>query len=98
MNKYEVLYIIVNEIEDEAKAELIEKFKSTVENLGGVVESVLSKKEEGWGTRKYAYEINHKTEGFYVLMTFSADPTVPRELERIMKITENIVRCMVIRL
>ena len=48
-----------------------------------------------WGTRKYAYPINYKTEGYYVRMLFEADPTVPQEVDRQMRINENIVRQLI---
>lgn len=93
MNKYEVLYILVNEIEDDAKAQLIEKFSTAVTNLGGTIDKV-----DKWGTKRLAYPINFKNDGYYVLMTFTANSDVPKELDRLMKITDNVVRHMIIRL
>ncbi|MDR2090427.1 MAG: 30S ribosomal protein S6 [Clostridiales bacterium] len=92
MNKYEVLYIIRNELSDEQKTSLIEKFKSIVESSGGTVESV-----EKWGAKKYAYPIDYTTEGYYVLMNFTSEPTVPHELERQMQITDGFVRKMILK-
>lgn len=73
MNKYELLYIIDNELEAEAKDALIAKFSDIVVNDGGSVETI-----DKWGTKKLAYPINFKNEGFYVLMNFTAKPEVPR--------------------
>ncbi|MDR3293679.1 MAG: 30S ribosomal protein S6 [Clostridiales bacterium] len=92
MNKYEVLYIIQNELSDEQKTALIEKFKSVIETGGGSVESI-----DKWGAKKYAYPIDFKTEGYYVLMNFTSDPTVPQELERQMLITDGFVRKLVLK-
>ncbi|MDR3263701.1 MAG: 30S ribosomal protein S6 [Clostridiales bacterium] len=92
MNKYEVLYIIQNELSDEQKTALIDKFKAIIETSGGTVESL-----DKWGAKKYAYTIDHKTEGYYVLMNFSSEPSVPHELERQMQITEGFVRKMIIK-
>lgn len=92
MNKYQVLFIIENGIEDEAKEAVITKFTDLIESLGGSVSMV-----DKWGTRKYAYPINYKTEGYYVLVQFEAAPTVPEELDRQMRINENIVRQMITR-
>jgi small subunit ribosomal protein S6 len=92
MNKYEVLYIIQNELSDEQKTALIEKFKSIIESSGGIVESV-----EKWGAKKYAYPIDYKTEGYYVLMNFVSEPTVPHELERQMQITDGFVRKLILK-
>ena len=93
MNRYEVLYIILNELDDAAKEAVIAKYEPLITSLNGTVE-----KTEKWGTKRYAYPIDYKTEGYYVLMTFTADPTVPKELERQMGISDEIVRKMVVRL
>jgi small subunit ribosomal protein S6 len=86
------LYIIQNELSDEQKAALVDKFKAIVETSGGIVESV-----DKWGARKYAYPIGYKTEGYYVLMNFISEPSVPRELERQMQITDGFVRKMILK-
>jgi small subunit ribosomal protein S6 len=92
MNRYEVLYIIQNELSDEQKTALIEKFKSIIESSGGIVESI-----EKWGAKKYAYAIDYKTEGYYVLMNFVSEPAVPHELERQMQITDGFVRKLILK-
>ena len=90
MNKYQMLFIIENGIEDEAKEAVITKYTDLIESLGGSVSMV-----DKWGTRKSAYPINYKTEGYYVLVQFEADATVPAELDRQMRINENVVRQMI---
>ncbi len=90
MNSYELLYIIDNEISDEAKEAVIAKISAVVTDNGGTIESV-----DKWGTRKLAYPINYKTEGYYVLVNFTAEPTLPAELERIMRITDSVVRFLI---
>lgn len=92
MNNYELLYIIHNELEDDAKAAVVDKYSALVERLGGVVDSV-----DKWGTKKFAYTIDFKNEGYYVLMNFKAEATVPAELERKMRIDDAIVRSMLLR-
>ncbi len=92
MNNYQLLYIIANDIGDEEKAALVEKFSTLVESLGGTVSEV-----DKWGTRRFAYPINYKKEGYYVLMKFSADAEAPAEIERQMRINDNIVRQMITR-
>lgn len=92
MNKYEILYIIQNDVDDEVKNKTIEKYSKLIESLNGTVESV-----EKWGTKKYAYKINFKSEGYYVLMNFTAGDTVPQELSRQLGNDENVVREMIIR-
>lgn len=92
MNKYEILYIIQNGIDDDQKSSTVEKYSKLVETLNGKVESV-----DKWGTKKYAYPIDYKNEGYYVLMNFKADDTVPAEIRRQMGNDENVVREMIIR-
>ena len=92
MNNYELLYIINNDLADEAKEALIAKLNGVVTENGGSVESV-----EKWGTKKLAYPINFKNEGYYVLVNFVASATLPSELERIMRITDGVVRFMVVK-
>lgn len=92
MNKYEVLYIITPEITEEATKAEIEKFSGIVANNGGEVTAV-----DEWGKRKLAYEIDYKSEGYYVLMTFLSAPEFPSELERNFKNDESILRYMVTR-
>ncbi|MGM9668375.1 MAG: 30S ribosomal protein S6 [Faecousia sp.] len=86
--KYEVLYIIDPAQGEEGIAALVEKFKAMVE-----AEGTLTAVEE-WGKRRLAYLINDLAEGYYVLMTFESKPQFPAELERVMKITEGVLRCM----
>lgn len=92
MNNYEVLYIIDNALDEAAREAAIAKYESLITGSGGSVE-----KTDKWGMKKFAYPINYKTEGFYVLMTFTAPSELPRELERQMRISDEIVRFMVIR-
>lgn len=93
MNKYQLLFIIDNDIEDEAKDAVIDKFSNLIAELGGTV-GMLDK----WGTRKYAYPINFKNEGYYVLMQFEATPDVPAEVDRQMRINDNIVRQLITKI
>ena len=88
--KYEVLYIIDPAQGEEGIAALVEKFKAMVE-----AEGTLSNIDE-WGKRRLAYLINDLAEGYYVLMTFESKPEFPAELARVMKITDGILRCLVI--
>ena len=92
MNPYEALYIIVPEVDEEALRGTIDKFKGIVEQNGGEIVSV-----DEWGKRKLAYAIDYKTEGYYVLMSFSGSPELPKELERNLKNDERILRYLVTR-
>ena len=93
MNKYEVMYIVTPELEDEAIKAIIEKFSGIIAANGGEVENV-----DEWGLKKLAYPIDYKTEGYYVLVHFAAAPELPRELERNFKNDESVLRYMVTRM
>ena len=86
--KYEVLYIINPTLGEEGIAALVEKFKAMVE-----AEGTLTNIDE-WGKRRMAYAINDLTEGYYVLMNMDVKPEIPAELERVMKITEGVMRVL----
>ena len=92
MNKYEAMYIVTPEMEDEAIKGVIEKFSGIITANGGEIE-----KTDEWGRKKLAYPIDYKTEGFYVLVNFAAAPELPRELERNFRNDESILRYMVVR-
>ena len=86
--KYEVLYIIDPAQGEEGINALVEKFKALVEAEGTLTNIDL------WGKRRMAYLVNDLAEGYYVLMNFEAKPEFPAELERVMKITDGIMRCL----
>ena len=86
MNAYEVMYI-VKPVEDEA----CEAEKLITANGGNV------EKTDRWGKRRLAYEIQDLNEGIYVLVTFQADAAAVKELDRVMKITDEVLRHMIIR-
>jgi len=95
MEKYEVLYILTNELEDEKKQAIIDRLSAVITDGKGTVEEVST--SAPWGTRTLAYPINKKREGYYVLMNMSADAATVKELGRIMNITDDVVRYMVLR-
>ncbi len=87
--KYEVLYIINPTLGEEDTAALVEKFKAMVE-----AEGTLTSIDE-WGKRRLAYPIEDLNEGYYVLMTCECKPEFPAELDRVFKITENVMRSLI---
>ena len=93
MAKYELLYLINNELTDEAKDAKIAKYEEVVTSMGGSVAST-----DKWGTKKTAYPINYKTEAYYVLMTFEADGKVVEELKRVAGIDADVVRRLITKL
>ena len=92
MNKYELIYVIDTAMEETARNELIARFHGMIEQAGGKVEKV-----EEWGKRRLAYTINYKTEGYYVLVNFTANAELPREIERVMQINESILRYLTVK-
>ena len=87
--KYEVLYILETAQGEEGIAALVEKFKAMVEAEGTLLNI------DEWGKRRMAYLVNDLAEGYYVLMNIETKPEFPAELERVMKITEGVMRCLV---
>lgn len=93
MKKYETLFVLnPNLTEEEVKA-VEEKVKEVIVNGGGVVENV-----DEWGKRRLAYEIDHINEGYYVLINFNAGPDLPKELDRILRISDKVIRHIVVKL
>lgn len=90
MAKYETMLITSAALDEEASSALIGKFKSLIE-ANGTIDSI-----DEWGKRRLAYPINDLNEGHYVLMTFTAAPELPAELDRVLKITEGVMRSMII--
>ena len=88
--KYEVLYIIDPTLGEEGTAALVEKFKAMVE-----AEGTLASVDE-WGKRRLAYPINDEEEGVYTVIDFTCEPSFPAELDRVYKITEGVMRSLII--
>ena len=93
MNNYETLFVIDPDLDEEATKATIQKFSDIITKSGGTIDST-----DEWGTKKLAYPINFKNDGYYVLTTFNADPSLPAELERKYRIAEDIMRYIVVRL
>lgn len=91
INKYETIFVVDASLEEEAIAGIVEKFKTLISNAGEI-ESV-----DEWGKRRLAYPIDYKTEGYYVLVNFSAKADFPAELDRIYNITDGLLRSIIIK-
>lgn len=90
MTNYEVLFIIDPALEDEAKEATIEAVKGIIATEGEVGEA------DVWGMRKLAYPIRKKSEGYYVVIPFQAQPTLPKELDRRLRISDHIMRHLIV--
>ncbi|HHY64263.1 MAG TPA: 30S ribosomal protein S6 [Clostridiaceae bacterium] len=91
MNKYEAIFAISPAVEEEQVKSIVERFSNLVSENGEL------EKVEEWGRKKFAYEVQDFKEGYYVLMHFTANPDFPTELERNFKITENILKFLIVR-
>ena len=92
MNKYESIYVLRPTMEEEAIKAMVERFSNLIVSEGGEIENI-----DEWGKRRLAYPIEDFREGYYVLMNFKADPQLPSELERNYKITDEVIRYIIIR-
>ena len=92
MNKYELAVVVSAKIEDDARAEVIEKVKDLITRVGGNVTDV-----DEWGKRRFAYEIQKMKEGFYYFIHFEAESTVPAELEQRIRIMDHVLRYLCVR-
>ena len=87
---YEAVFIVDPNLGEEGIAAVVAKFKGLVESKASLAEV------DEWGKRRLAYPINDLNEGYYVLMTFSATPDFPRELDRQFRIADGVMRSMIV--
>ena len=92
MSKYELALVENAKIEDEAREAVVEKAKGYVARYGGTVTEV-----EEWGKKRLAYEVQKMREGFYYFIQFEADATCPAEVERHVRIMDNVMRYLVVK-
>ncbi len=95
MRPYELMYIISPDRDDEGISALIDRINGTIESAGGAVEQVIQ--DEPWGRRRLAYPIGHFEEGHYILTHFSLDMERLGELERVLKLSDGVLRHMLTR-
>jgi small subunit ribosomal protein S6 len=91
MKAYELLLMLNPSLEEEARAAVLEKIQGIIAADGGVVDAV-----DSWGKRKLAFEIGKVTEGDYVLVDFHTAPAAIAELDRVLRITDSVVRFMLV--
>ena len=92
MSKYELALVVNAKIEDKAREAVVEKAKSYVARYGGTVTEV-----EEWGKKRLAYEVQKMREGFYYFIQFEADATCPAEVERHVRIMDNVMRYLIVK-
>ena len=91
MNKYEVM-VIVKPAEEEVTNATIEKVEALIARVGGTVEKV-----DRWGQRRLAYPVKKFTDGFFTLVNFEAAPAEIKEIDRVLKINDEILRHMIVK-
>ena len=91
MKAYELLFFVAPNLEEEARAKVMDRVESVIVEGNGTIDSA-----EDWGKRKLAYEINKLTEGDYILINFHADPNHIAELDRILRINDSVERHMIV--
>ncbi len=92
MTNYEAMFILRPDLEEEKVAEIMDRFRALVENRGGEVIRL-----EKWGKRRLAYEIQHLREGLYIILRFKGNTEIVQELDRVFKISDEIIRHMIVR-
>lgn len=92
MRPYELMLVVRPTVEEEAVDALVQRLTDIVTREGGEIENI-----DKWGKRRLAYEIKGHTEGFYVVINFQAEPATASELERIVKITDEVIRHLLVR-
>ncbi len=92
MNKYELAVVLDAKVEDEVRTDTLEKVKSLVSRFKGNITNV-----DEWGKRRLAYEIQKMKEGFYYFIQFEADAEAPAEIEKRIRIMDNVIRYLCIR-
>ena len=92
MNDYEILLMLDPELPEDRHGEIVTRTRELVERGGGTFEN-----HDVWGRRRLAYEIDHKAEGTYHLLTFSAEPGTLDEISRVLKITDGVLRHMAVK-
>ena len=92
MTDYEILLMLDPELPEERQTEVISRIREAIEKDGGRWDN-----EDQWGRRRLAYEIDHKPEGVYHLLTFAAEPATLDEISRVLKITDGVMRHLAVR-
>ncbi|MBQ6888713.1 MAG: 30S ribosomal protein S6 [Lachnospiraceae bacterium] len=92
MNKYELAVVVSAKIEDDERAEVLNKVKALVERFGGQITNV-----DEWGKKRLAYDVQKMKEAFYYFIQFDAESTVPAEIESRIRIMDNVIRYLCVK-
>lgn len=92
MRRYEMMVILTDELDEDGANEMLDRFRSVITDQGGSIVD-----ESFWGKRKFTYEINHRWYGWYHVFDFESDDATRTEVERQMRINDNVVRFKTVR-
>ena len=92
MNKYELAVVVNARLDDDARADTVEKVKELIERFGGVITNI-----DEWGKKRLAYEIQKMREGYYYFIQFDAGSDVPAQIESRMRIMEPVIRYLCVK-
>ena len=92
MSKYELAVVVSARIEDEERVATVEKCKALIERFGGTITNV-----DEWGKKRLSYEIQKMKEGFYYFIAFESETTAPAEIERRIRIMDNVLRYLIVK-
>jgi small subunit ribosomal protein S6 len=92
MRSYELLMVVRPDLDDAAAQATVEKFTSLITSNGGEIEKI-----DAWGKRRLAYEIKDYKDGVYTIVYFKGEPSVAAELDRVLKITDEVIRFLIVR-
>ena len=92
MNKYELCVVVNAKIEDEERAQVVDKCKALVERFGGTITEV-----DEWGKKRLAYEVQKMKEAFYYFIQFEAETSAPAEIENRIRIMDNVIRFLIVK-
>jgi len=93
LDLYEVMLIIIPELDEDQVEGTVARFRTIIERTGGEVAA-----ENDWGRRKLAYEIDHRPDGFYYVMRFTTGERTLVELKRILRVSDDVLRHMIVKL
>ena len=91
MNKYELALAVSGKLDSEAANAVVDKAKALIERFGGKINSV-----DAWGKKTFAYEVHKQRDGYYNFVKFEAEPTAPEEIEKRMRIMDNVLRYLIV--
>ena len=93
IDTYEVMLIVIPELDEEQVENTVGRFRTIIERTGGEAGEL-----NNWGRRKLAYEIEHRTDGFYAVLEFTAGERTLSELKRILRVSDDVLRHMIVKL